>query len=210
MDGLLIDSEPLWLKAKEVTQKKFGIKTSDEVNEQSIGLRPDEVVKLWHHHSPWEKPSQKKVYKAFIDKVYELMEQKDVALPGAHEAVELVIDAGLPVALASNSPYKIIHLELEKLNIKDKIDVIYSGYKEPFGKPHPGIYITAAKKLKIRPELCLAFEDSPNGIIAAKAARMRCIAVPNKKVKDSPVFEVADKVLDSLLDFNKTVLEELK
>lgn len=72
---------------------------------------------------------------------------------------------------------------------------------EPFGKPDPAVYLTTAKKLKLDPAECLVFEDSPNGVMAAKAAGVKCIAVPSSKVAGDHRFKLADKTIHSLKDF---------
>lgn len=75
-----------------------------------------------------------------------------------------------------------------------------------YGKPHPGVYITVAEKLGVDPTECVAFEDSINGVLAAKAAKMRCIAVPDPLVKDRKEFCIADLVLDSLEEVTKEMI----
>jgi sugar-phosphatase len=79
--------------------------------------------------------------------------------------------------------------------------VLQSAEHEPYGKPHPGVYIAAARALGVSPGDCLAIEDSANGLLAAKAARMRCIVVPEPAVRHDRRFCIADAVLDSLMDF---------
>ena len=74
--------------------------------------------------------------------------------------MDFVKDHGLEPALASSSPYPIIEAVVDKLKLRDKFDVIYSAEEEEYGKPHPGIYSTTARKLDVVPEECLAFEDS--------------------------------------------------
>ncbi|HEX5500151.1 MAG TPA: HAD-IA family hydrolase, partial [Thermomicrobiales bacterium] len=86
--------------------------------------------------------------------------------------------------------------------------VVQSAEHEPYGKPHPGVYIEAARRLGLPPTQCLAFEDSPNGVIAAKAARMACIAVPDPALVGDRRFGAADLILPSLSDFRVEMLRE--
>jgi mannitol-1-/sugar-/sorbitol-6-/2-deoxyglucose-6-phosphatase len=95
------------------------------------------------------------------------------------------------------------------LNIEHYFQVTQSAEHEPYGKPHPGVYIEAARRLGVEPRRCLALEDSPNGVIAAKAARMYCIAVPDPALKDDRRLLAADLILPSLTDFHLELLEHL-
>ena len=94
---------------------------------------------------------------------------------------------------------------VDKFNLREKFDVIYSAEEEEFGKPHPGVYITTARKLQLLPEECLAIEDSVNGVLSAKAAKMKCIAVPEDAARNDRRFAIADIVLDSLADLDAEV-----
>jgi sugar-phosphatase len=96
----------------------------------------------------------------------------------------------------------LIEAVVDKLQIRKYFEVLWSAEFEPFGKPHPGIFITTAKKLQVNPIDCLVFEDSINGVIAAKAARMRCIAIPEEATFNDVRFAIADEKLVSLTAYN--------
>jgi sugar-phosphatase len=200
LDGLLINSEPLWDEALIETLGEIGIKIDHRQAKKTMGLRSDEVIRYWHHEYPWHNPSQKVVNARLVNRVTKLILKNGEPLEGVAEAICLVEKAHLPMAIASSSPRKVINAALKKMHITHKMEVIYSAEHEPYGKPHPGVFITTAKKLGARPEDCLALEDSPNGIIAAKAAKMKCIAIPGVKLQNHNVFSIADKVVGSLLD----------
>jgi sugar-phosphatase len=127
-------------------------------------------------------------------------------MPGVHETLEVFSAAGYPLAIASSSTSEIIAAVLETLGIGGYFRVAQSAEHEPFGKPHPGVYIEAARALGVEPRHCLAFEDSPNGVIAAKAARMTCITVPDPALAGDRRFGAADLVLGSLADFRMAML----
>ena len=110
------------------------------------------------------------------------------------------------MAIASSSYLKIIEAVVKRLKLKGFFDVIYSAEFEKYGKPNPGTFLTTAEKLGVSPMKCLVFEDSLNGVIAAKAARMITIAVPEF---DNPKFIIADKILNSLEEWNETIFCEL-
>ena len=86
-----------------------------------------------------------------------------------------------------------------------EFEKIYSAQEEEYGKPHPAVYISAAKRLNVAPVECLAIEDSFNGVLAAKAAKMKCIAIPYEGVRHDRRFAIADVSLDSLMQIDLDV-----
>jgi sugar-phosphatase len=142
-------------------------------------------------------------------RVIELIERRATALPGAIATVKLLHDAGYPLGLASSSSSEIIAAAVGKIGVREQLRVLQSAEHEPYGKPHPAVYVEAARRLGVPPERCLAFEDSPAGLLAAKAARMRCIAVPDAAMRADRGFCIADLVLDSLLDFRLELFEQI-
>ena len=206
MDGLLIDSEPLWRIAEVEALRAVGVPLTEEDALETTGLRTDEVVELWHGRSPWADPPQKEVEARIITRLIALVRERGKPMPGAREVLEALSAAGYPLAIASSSTSEIIAAVLETLDIAGYFRVTQSAEHEPFGKPHPGVYIEAARALGVEPLLCLAFEDSPHGVIAAKAARMTCIAVPDPALAGDRRFGAADLVLESLTDFRLEML----
>ena len=94
-------------------------------------------------------------------------------------------------------------------NFENSFDAITSAEKLPFGKPHPEVYINCAAELGLKGMECIAFEDSFNGMIAAKAARMKCVVVPAATAYDHPKWNAADLKLRSLLEFDEEKLKLL-
>lgn len=207
MDGLLIDSEPLWQEAEIEVLTKVGVPLTAEMTVQTMGFRTDEVINYWHRKYPWTTPSQHDVSKELDKTVIELIKARGKAKDGVNEAIAVCESMKLPIAIASSSPILLIQVVLEKLDIHDKVQAFYSAHDEEYGKPHPAVYIRTAKELGIHPEHCLAFEDSANGVLSAKAAKMKCIAIPEKHMLDDKRFGVADIILPSLLDFSPHMLK---
>lgn len=207
MDGLLIDSEPLWREAEVYVFNNVGVPLTVEMTTQTMGLRTDEVVSYWQNRHPWNTPSKQEVSQQIDGTVIEFIRQKCVAKEGVQEAILLCKEAGLPVAIASSSPMLLITTVLEKLGIANQIDAVHSAHDEAYGKPHPAVYISTAKTLGIQPAHCLAFEDSVNGVISAKAAKMKCIAIPEPNSRNDKRFGIADITLNSLLDFMPEMLK---
>lgn len=115
----------------------------------------------------------------------------------------------LPVAVCSGSYAVVIEAALARLGIAADVAVWHSAEWEPLGKPHPGAYLTTAAELGVDPTACVAVEDSFNGAISAKAARMRVVAVPEPTARDSARWGFCDVVLGSLTEFDESVLAVL-
>lgn len=205
MDGLLIDSEPLWQEAEILIFKQVNINLTSELCLQTKGLRIDEVVNYWYQQYPWTNLSQLEVAELIVNQVIELILTKGQPLPGVEQAIAFVKSKNVKIALASSSATRIIQAALQRLNLTAVFTEIYSAESEAFGKPHPGVYLTTANKLHVSPQSCLALEDSLNGVLAAKAAQMKCIAIPEASQQCSPKFAIADRILPSLTELNDLV-----
>ena len=134
MDGLLIDSEPLWQQAEIAIFKQVEIILIPSMCLQTKGLRIDEVVEYWYKKYPWDKLSKLQVQEAIVDKLIEFIHTEGKALAGVEDAINFVKAKNLKIALASSSSYKIINAALEKLNIADAFEIIYSAESETLGK----------------------------------------------------------------------------
>lgn len=209
LDGLLIDSEPLWQEAEILVFKQVNLVLTSELCRQTQGLRIDEVVDYWYRQYPWTNLSKLKVEELIVSKVIELIHLKGQPLPGVAQAIAFVKNQNVKIALASSSTSQIIQAALQKLNLTEVFVEIYSAESEMLGKPHPGVYSTTAQKLNVPPQSCLALEDSLNGVLAAKAAHMKCVAIPEAIQQKNPQFAIADLILKSLEEFNQPVWNSL-
>jgi len=204
MDGLLIDSEPFWREAERGAFEKIGVPVKKEITNETMGVRTDALVEYWFKRYPWNGPSKKEVEMDIVRRVISMIKKEGELMPGAREVLEIFKKMDLPMAIASSSSLDIINAVLERTLIEQYISVVHSAQDELFGKPHPAVYIGASKKLGIAAESCVAFEDSPNGILSAKSAGMRCIAVPSEGVEGDEAMRKADLVINSLLDFDES------
>lgn len=208
MDGLLINSEPLWQLAEIKIFETVGIKLSHSDCLKTMGLRVDEVVQYWYERFPWLNKSLKIVESEIICEVIRLIKEKGEAMPGATYILDLLKEAGLKIGLASSSSMAIIQAAIFKLNIADRFDAIVSAENEEFGKPHPAVYINTAKILGVKSTECLAFEDSVTGLLSATSARMKTIAVPDKENNDIR-FCIASMTLNTLDEFKLDMIQKL-
>jgi len=210
MDGLLVDSEVLWLEAEIEILGDLGVPLARDGVRTTKGMFVHEVTEYWHARYPWAEPSPAEVAVAVVDRVIELIVAKGELKPGAREAVDLCASRGLPLALASSSEYRLIEAALAHFDLRARFCVVHSAEDEDYGKPHPAVFLTAASLLGVPRRSCLVWEDAPAGVLAAKAASMACIAVPEKGEGHHPAFGIADLVVDSLLDVDGAVLDALE
>ncbi len=202
MDGVLIDSEPLWKIAEIEGFGKVGIDLTHTDCEETVGLRMDEVVLMWYNRIGWEGKSLKEVENDVVDIVIREIKKQGTELPGVTKTLQTLKSAGYKIGLATSSATRILKTVLDQLHLAEYFDIVHSAENEQYGKPHPAVFLTAAKKLDVDPKKCLVFEDSLNGIISAKAARMKVIAIPEKTHEINEKFQIADKILDNLNGFN--------
>jgi HAD superfamily hydrolase (TIGR01509 family) len=208
MDGLLLDSEILWHKAEVEIFGALGVPLEGDDTRSTKGMYVSEVVAHWYSLFPWEGPSREDVVDLLLQRVGDLVEHEGRLLPGARRALDLTGARG-PLALASSTPIELIMRCLKHFNLEDCFASIHSAQFETFGKPHPAVFLSAAAALDVEPKHCLVFEDSAAGVLAAKAARMRVVAVPSDEDVGDPVFALADLVLHSLEDRATSWLDEL-
>jgi HAD superfamily hydrolase (TIGR01509 family) len=201
MDGLLIDSEPFWRQAETEVFSALGLELSESDFDKMMGLRIDEVVRHWYGVKPWPECSLKEAETRILSKVELLIREQGALMDGVEEIIAYCQSKNVKLAIASASPLKIIDTVLSKFDLRKNFKIVHSAQFEEYGKPHPCIYINAAKQLSVAPEDCLVFEDSFNGLIAAKAARMKTVAVPAFNVWHQTRFDIADFKLTGLLEF---------
>lgn len=209
MDGILIDSEPFWRMAEIDVFKSVGIQLTENMCLETMGLRVDEIINYWYRRQPWKNFVSGQLDKAIVDAVIEQILLNGEAKEGIEKSIKYFKGKGLKTALASSSSYRIIQAVIKRLGIAEKFDCIYSAEEEEYGKPHPGVYISTARKLLVDPSECLAIEDSFNGVLAAKAARMRCIAIPENFTRIDPRFIIADITLSSLSKVREKVWKQI-
>ncbi|TQI80323.1 sugar-phosphatase [Serratia fonticola] len=199
MDGLLIDSEPLWSQAELDIFGTLGLDLSNRHKlPDTLGLRIDLVVKMWYQAMPWQGVSQEEVAGRIIERAIELVHEKRPLLPGVQQALELCRDQGLKIGLASASPLHMQQQVLKMFDLERYFDQLVSAEYLPYSKPHPEVYLIAAERLASEPSHCITLEDSFNGMIATKAARMRSIVIPAQEYSQDPRWALADYKLQSL------------
>jgi mannitol-1-/sugar-/sorbitol-6-/2-deoxyglucose-6-phosphatase len=198
MDGLLVDSEPIWKLVEKKVFGQLGITLTDEMLRKVMGFRLSEVVAYWYQYQPWPDADLQQTEKDILAEMVTSIQSHAVAMSGVYELLSFLDGNGKTMALASSSPMILIDAVVDKLSIRKYFQILHSAQFEVHGKPHPAIFIHTAKQLNVSPYACVVFEDSINGVLAAKAARMTCIAVPEVATFDDPRFSIADFKISSL------------
>lgn len=209
MDGLLINSEPFWQESETKVFTSLGFDVNNKLFEQFMGKRIDEVVEIMYKIKPWKDVSKEKAVEAIVENVIRLVVEKGTCLEGVIKTLKNLKKTSLKIGLASSSKMKIINAVLDKLELHEYFEVIHSAEFEQYGKPHPQVFITTANQLGIHPSECVVFEDSLNGVISALSAGMKCIAIPERNAYNLNKFVIANKILDSLNDFEIPQLTNL-
>ena len=209
MDGLLIDSEPLWYEAALESMTKFDIHINQEEYNQSTGLRTKEFLQYWFSVFGIDQRLISETELDITERMIDKINTRGTAMEGVDDVIELMKISGLKIGLASSSPMAIINAVLEKINLKGAFTIATSAEHLPFGKPHPQVFLNCANELKSHPVECLCLEDSLNGLIAAKAARMKCILVPHPIQFHETKWSIADLKLNSLTALNQKDLFQL-
>jgi mannitol-1-/sugar-/sorbitol-6-/2-deoxyglucose-6-phosphatase len=213
MDGLLIDTEPVWRTAEKEVFAELGVELTEADVLDTTGVRVDELVAAFLPRRPPSAdppgadpagPSSAEVADRITDLVVGYVSREGEPMPGVPEAIALFGRLGLRLAIASSSPERLIDAVCARLKLD--IDIRCSALDEPRGKPAPDVYLAAARRLQLSAARCLAVEDSPAGVLAAKDAGMTCVAVPDPLLTGDPRYRRADLVLPSLTELTEPLL----
>ncbi|MBJ7594437.1 MAG: hexitol phosphatase HxpB [Candidatus Dormibacteraeota bacterium] len=210
MDGVLIDTEPVWRRVEIEVFGSLGVHLTEADCRETMGMRVSEAVQLWRTRRPWTGSSVAEVTRRLVNGVIDHVRTDGVAMDGALSAVSTVRRAGLLCAVASSSPPELIAAVVDRLRIDGEVDIVCSAQDDVHGKPAPDIYMRTAAGLGVPPASCLAIEDSVNGVLSARAAGMPCIAIPDKVSDADPRLAAATLRLDSLRALDDARLDAVR
>ena len=209
MDGLLLDTEPLWGESMLRIAAKHNIPIGPDRFKETTGLRIYEVTEYWSVKYPWKGKSYMDVAEEILDDIIDSSRLNGSALKGVAESLQLLKENNFKIGLASSSPARMINALVEHFDIAHYFDCITSADAVELGKPHPAVFLHCAQSLSSKPIECLVLEDSVNGMIAGKSARMKVVVVPDALHFDDPRFSLADAKLKSLEQFDLNLLKAL-
>ena len=198
LDGVLADSEPWWNQIDAKLLAEYGVSYRGEYHRNVLGVSYQLAVEFYKnafHISA----STEELMRRRGEIATDFFANRVGLFPSAKTTLEQLREMKLPLAVATSSVSASARPLLDRTGIKSLFSVVITGDEVQQGKPHPDIYLRAAKKLGISPEACLVIEDSLAGIAAGKAANMRVAAIPDRRFVDPQEYEKeANYVLRSL------------
>jgi HAD superfamily hydrolase (TIGR01509 family) len=206
MDGLLIDSEPFWQEAGIETLEQYNTALTLEQYHLTTGLRTKEWIDYWWRHFGIPAESAQIAEETILKKAIGKIHEKAAPMPGLDHIFSFFKEKNFRIGLATSSPLALVDVVVDKLKIRPYLNAVASAGHLPFGKPHPQVYMDCAEALNVSPLQCICFEDSFNGLIAAKAARMKCVIIPAPDQFSLAKWGAADLKLNSLLAFSDSQL----
>ena len=206
LDGVLLDSEEIWDRAREELALERGGRWHDRAQRDMMGMSSTEWSRYMHETIGLPEPPEE-INREVVRRLTELYREELPVIPGAKEAVERLA-ARWPLGLASSSNRELIDLVLELLGVAHLFRATVSSEEVARGKPAPDVYLEAARRLGIEPSRAAAVEDSQNGILAAQAAGMRVVAIPNPRFPPGEdALAAADIVLASPAELTAEAVE---
>jgi beta-phosphoglucomutase-like phosphatase (HAD superfamily) len=206
LDGLLMDSEPVWMRAQRKMFTEMGVDLTDAMQLATAGMRLHETLVVWRGYFPGTPLDPVGMRARLVDLVGGSLRDSGLPKAGAIRAMELCHASGCRMAIASSSPPEIIHAAVDRMDelhpgVRGWFREILSAEGEAHGKPHPAVYLSAAERLGVAPGNCIAFEDSVFGLRSAHAAGMHCVAVPEEHNRGREEYGIAHRILVSLEEF---------
>jgi HAD superfamily hydrolase (TIGR01509 family) len=208
LDGVLLDSEPVWGRVREQVTEELGGRWHDGAQREMMGMSSTEWSR-YMHDALGVPLAPEEISDEVVRRVADVYREELPLIEGAPEAVERLA-ARWPLGLASSANRELIDLVLDLSGLARFFAATVSSEEVAHGKPAPDVYLEAARELGVDPGACAAVEDSGNGIRAAKAAGMTAIAIPNASFPPEPdALAAADVVLDSLAELTAEAVAHL-
>lgn len=199
MDGVIADSEPVIMKAALTSLRSGGISATYEDFKEFIGAGEENFI-----ISPCKRAGREDMIEPLTERMLSEFEKSaaDIKVfPSAKPLIEELKKLGKTLALVSSSARRKLNASLKSAKIApDIFDVILSGSDVTEKKPSPRPYLAAAERLGAKPKDCLVIEDAINGILSAKSAGMKCVAVTTSFKKEELIAANPDFITDDLID----------
>jgi HAD superfamily hydrolase (TIGR01509 family) len=206
LDGVLVDSERVWDRVREEFALEQGGRWHPNAQRDMMGMSSNEWSRYMSEELEVPLPPEE-ISEQVARLVAEEYRRELPLIPGAVEAVSRIAKRW-PLGLASSSNRSIIDFALERAGIADRLAVTVSSEEVGRGKPAPDVYLEAAARLRVEPSRAVAIEDSTNGLLAARAAGLGVVAIPNRTFPPvGHALDAADVVLGSLEELEPASIE---
>ncbi len=198
MDGLMLDTESLYIKAMDIVGQEMGVGLAGYISVKTMGMTRAGALPFMQAEFGMDFDANF-FWDRATDLVAQMIEHDGVAtMPGLHELLEYTAKAKLPTAVASSSKRKTVLTRLEIAGVLKAFQVIVAGDEVSHSKPDPEIYQTACRRLGFTPQECMALEDSRNGIWSAHSAGCKTIMIPDLWQPDDETEAILYRKLDRL------------
>lgn len=201
MDGVIFDTERIYLETWTSIFDKYGYKMSKEVYTSVMGVGRKNVIKTFKEKYGEDLPIEK-MYKEKDEKLLKKIEAGNIPVKrGTYELLDYLKNNNYKIALATSAKRERVEKHLDDANIKAMFNAIVCGDEVERAKPNPDIFLKAAKKLSVEKNKCIVIEDSPSGVKAGYKAGMKVVNIPDLKECDSDMKKYSHKVFNNLIEF---------
>jgi HAD superfamily hydrolase (TIGR01509 family) len=200
LDGLLVDTEPIWMDAKEELFERYRV-TFDVADHKAVfGTSEVQSAVYFTQRMGLPESETERIRVEYLELVTTRLQDGEIPIqPGARELLAR-LRGQVPMALATNTRRSLTDVVLERTGLAGLFDAIATS-DETNPKPAPDLYLLACARLSVEPAYAVGLEDSPTGVLAVKAAGLHCICVPSSPGSD---VSHADEIIGSLLDLLET------
>ena len=206
LDGLMVDSEPHSRASWQAVMARRGVTLEPSVLDGILGQRLIETARLFvERYNLSDAPEQLSQEKEAYQIAY--LNGQVKPMPGLSVLLDDVERRGVRTAVASSGARVYVQAVLDEMRLAHQFETLVTAEDVVHGKPAPDVFLLAARAVDVPPEQCLVLEDAPSGIQAAKAAGMRCVAIPHQYTRGLDL-SGADWILASLADV-RTILDEI-
>lgn len=200
VDGTLLDTERIYMKAWKEAAAEAGFVMPDSVLQKTRAVNTKDAARIFEEEigNGFSYQAVRPIRVRIAEEI--IRRESPILKPGVLELLAVLEEKGIRLAVASSTNQQGTREHLAESRILDRFEVVVGGDMVTNGKPHPDIFLKAAETLGTAPEACIVVEDSPAGIRAAHAAGMKAVLVPDQAAITQEIIDMADVVLNSLLE----------
>lgn len=200
VDGTLLDTERIYMKAWKEAAAEAGYVMPDSVLQKTRAVNTKDAARIFEEEigNGFSYQAVRPIRVRIAEEI--IKRESPILKPGVLELLAFLEGKGIRLSVASSTNQQGTREHLAESRILDRFEVVVGGDMVTNGKPHPDIFLKAAEALGAAPEECIVVEDSPAGIRAAHAAGMKAVLVPDQATITQEIIDMADVVLNSLLE----------
>ena len=200
VDGTLLDTERIYMKAWKEAAAEAGFVMPDSVLQKTRAVNTKDAARIFEEEigNGFSYQAVRPIRVRIAEEI--IRRESPILKPGVLELLAFLEEKGIRLSVASSTNQQGTREHLAESRILDRFEVVVGGDMVTNGKPHPDIFLKAAEALGTAPEACIVVEDSPAGIRAAHAAGMKAVLVPDQAAITQEIIDMADVVLNSLLE----------